>query len=377
MSIHSQRLPAEWKEGQVTPIFKKGSRSSPGNYRPVSLTSVICKLLESIVRNALMEHMEEHLTQCQHGFLTGRSCTTQLLDTMDLLTEFLDNREAVDVIFLDFAKAFDSVPHQRLVTKLAGYGVGGRVLGWIKDFLTERRQRVCVNGATSSWNSVLSGIPQGSVLGPVLFICFVNDMPEAVENFIRMFADDTKIFAAVRNASDGEKLQRDLQRLQEWTKVWQLRFNTGKCKVMHLGTNNCRHVYSMDGESGQCPLLETECEKDLGVHVDPALKFSAHCEKAASKANRLVGLIRRSFNYIDAQMMVQLFKSIVRPHLEYANVVWSPLYKKDSELLENVQRRATKLVPELRNCDYEERLRLLGLPSLTYRRLRGDLIEVL
>jgi len=375
-SMNEGKLPVDWKLGQITPIFKKGKRTEAGNYRPVSLTSVTCKILESIIREVLLEHMKQHLTDCQHGFLNGRSCTTQLLDSLGHWTESLDEGNSVDVIFLDFAKAFDSVPHLRLLKKLEGYGVQGSVLGWITDFLKNRKQRVSVGGSTSSWTDVLSGIPQGSVLGPVLFICFVNDMPEQVDNLIRMFADDTKIFAKTNTVEQHESLQKDLTSLQNWAEDWQLRFNAEKCKVMHLGGKNNRHSYEMQSSDGNSiRLVNTTCEKDLGVSVDPSLKFSKHCEKAASKANQILGMVRRSFDYINVSMLNQLFRGLIRPHLEYANIVWSPSLKKDISLIENVQRRASKMIPELKELEYEERLKKLNLPSLEYRRLRGDLIE--
>ena len=201
-------------------------------------------------------------------------------------------------------------------------------------------------------------------------------MPSVVEGMIRMFADDTKIFSSVNDRESQTQLQRDLEALQDWSGRWQLRFNAGKCKTMHLGRNNSEFEYRMRDGAAEVVLEKTVCERDLGVHVDPSLKFTQHCEKIVSKANRLVGLIRRSFDYIDCQMFSSLFKGLVRPHLEYGNTVWSPLYKKDAILIENVQRRATKLVPELAELDYEDRLRRLNLPSLMYRRLRGDLIEV-
>jgi hypothetical protein len=319
--------------------------------------------------------MKPFLSDCQHGFLNGRSTITQLLDCVGQWTKLLDEGSAVDVIFLDYAKAFDSVPHQRLLQKLEGYGVRGDVLGWIRDFLKDRRQRVVINGEESGWRAVLSGIPQGSVLGPVLFICFVNDMPDVVHGLIRMFADDTEIFSNVDTAEACQRLQSDLDALQQWSDEWQLRFNATKCKSMHLGRNNSKHPYYMKDATTTIELEETVCEKDLGVHMDPSLKFAEHCHKVVSKANQILGLIRRSFDFIDKQSLTYLYKGLVRPHLEYGNVVWSPLHKKDATLLENVQRRATKLAPEVAELEYEERLRALKLPSLMYRRLRGDLIE--
>ena len=209
-----------WKEGNITPVFKKGKKHITGNYRPVSLTSVACKMMEQLVRNEVMEHTLTNnlLSSFQHGFVHGRSCTTRLLAVLDKWTEAIEQGESIDAIYLDFAKAFDMVPHQRLLVKLKGYGICGKVLQWIAAFLDGRRQRVIINGSTSSWSPVTSGIPQGSVLGPILFVCYINDMPEVVDSPVHIFVDDTKIYRQITTQSDQETLQADLKQLEEWSK---------------------------------------------------------------------------------------------------------------------------------------------------------------
>ena len=181
-SLHEGQLPPSWKEANVTPIYKKGKRHIPGNYRPVSLTSMAGKCMERLIRDTIMTHMTENdlLSQKQHGFIQGRSCVTQLLAILDSWMLALDEGGNIDTIYLDFAKAFDTVPHQRLLMKLRGYGIEGRILTWIEAFLTDRRQRVVVNDSRSSRADVTSGIQQGSVLGPMLFIIYINDMPSSV-----------------------------------------------------------------------------------------------------------------------------------------------------------------------------------------------------
>jgi len=370
-------LPQRWKDAAVTPIYKKGKKSTPGNYRPVSLTSVLCKLTEGIIRDHIMDHLYKNhlLTSCQHGFVRGRSCITQLLECLDEWTEILDLGGSIDVIYMDYAKAFDKVAHVRLLKKLEGYGVSKQVMKWIQDFLHGRRQKVTVNSEESNWADVLSGVPQGSVLGPVLFICYINDLPEQVKTKVKLFADDTKLYAKVSDEEGGQNLQDDINNLDRWAREWQLSFNSSKCKVMHIGHKNPHRSYNMIQEGHSVELEKTEREKDIGVNVDNELKFDRHIEIQCGKANRILGLIRRSFTYLDKHSMKQLYTALIRPILEYGHVITYPRYKKSAILLENVQHRATKMVPELKDLEYEDRLREMDLQSLYYRRDRGDMIE--
>ncbi|XP_077989646.1 uncharacterized protein LOC144443981 [Glandiceps talaboti] len=293
------------------------------------------------------------------------------------LDSAIDENKPVDVVYLDFAKAFDTVPHTRLLIKLKAYGIDGKVLTWINSFLSIRKQRVIVNGSKSEWSQVLSGIPQGSVLGPALFICFINDLPDSIMHSIcLMFADDTKVYRTVESVQDCQLLQEDIDNLTDWSDLWQLKFNATKCKIMHIGYTNTNTEYTMNSNNVQEPLQVTELEKDLGVHVDPELKFSSHVENEVNKANQILGLIRRSFIYLEEESLKKLFIALVRPHLEYANTVWSPRFIKDINLIESVQRRATKLLAKLRNLDYEDRLAYLDLHSMVYRRARGDMIAL-
>ena len=371
------QLPPDWRYGNITPIFKKGKRHIPGNYRPVSLTSIPCNMLERLVRNAIMEHMESNhlLNDVQHGFVPGRSCSTQLLTVLDDWTSALEDGDNLDALYMDFAKAFDTVPHQRLLVKLKGYGIGGAVLQWIDAFLSGRRQRVVVNGSKSTWAKVTSGIPQGSVLGPLLFVCFINDMPSVVKSPVHLFADDTTLYRRVTTLEDHKALQDDLTNLEDWSTKWNLCFNTNKCKVMHIGHSNPQHDYMMYRGGPPIMLDSITNEKDLGVHVDVKLTFEHHVEIVVNKANRMLGMIRRAYTFLDGPTLTKLYTSLIRPLLEYSNVAWTPVLKRDQLLLENVQRRATKLVPSLKNYSYEDRLRILNLPSLYYRRARGDMIE--
>ena len=372
-SLSCGRLPQDWKLGSVTPIFKKGDRSLPGNYRPVSLTSVPCKVLESLIRDQLVEHLiaTGQLSKDQHGFGARRSCTTQLLEVLEEWTQILEDGDPVDALYLDFRKAFDSVPHRRLLNKLSACGVAGGALEWIRSFLTGRHQQVIIKGRTSPWSPVLSGVPQGSVLGPTLFIVYVNDLPSVVNSSVKIFADDTKVYRNVSTQEDRRLLQSDLDAVSRWSDIWQLPFNADKCTVLHIGSRNPENSYALNG----LQLSKTESEKDLGIYVDPDLRFRRQAAGAVAKASQVLALIRRSFQAINCDTLPLLFKTLVRPHLEYGSCIWGPFFKTDQKAVERVQRRATRLIPELRGKPYSERLRLLDLPSLYYRRRRGDMIK--
>ena len=371
-SLAEGKLPDTWKVANITPIHKKGPKHQVNNYRPISLTSILCKILERLIRKELMDHMESNnlFTKHQHGFRKGHSCVTQLIEVIDDWTNELDKYNSVDTIYLDFQKAFDTVPHKRLMEKLKGYGISGTLFKWLEHFLIGRKQRVVLNGEESQWSPVTSGIPQGSVLGPVLFLLYINDLPDVVNNLVKLFADDTKLYAVVNNEDDQTSLQNDIDSLIEWSDTWLLKFNRSKCKHLHLGRDT-DSSYKIAGEI----ISKTTEEKDLGITIDKQLKFQAHIGIQVKKANQILGIIRRSFTYIDEEMFSVLYKSLVRPHLEYGSSVWSVIYKKDAIQLENVQRRATKMVPNIRNLTYSNRLKHLGLPTLQYRRLRTDIIQ--
>jgi hypothetical protein len=297
---------------------------------------------------------------------------TQLLEVMEELTLLLDGRNAVDILYLDFRKAFDSVPHERLLLKMKAYGITGNILHWTRSFLTNRIQKVKVGSAWSSEGKVLSGIPQGSILGPVLFTIFINDLPDCVQSSCKIFADDTKIYGKTDNS---QCLQDDIDRMQRWTEVWNLYFNAEKCKVLHLGKNNPCNNYTMTLNGTTTNIMTCNEEKDLGVTFDKALTFDPHIQNSINKANKMVGLIKRTFTFLDRDTFNKLYKALVRPHLEYGNIIWYPYLKRQSVAVEKVQRRATKLLKECRNMTYSERLIYLDLHSLKGRRLRGDLIE--
>ena len=317
-------------EANITPLFKKGLRNKPENYRPVSLTSVVCKLLETLIRDHMVEFLVKHklINTSQHGFLKARSCLTNLLCFFEEITKWVDDGSPVDVVYLDFQKAFDKVPHQRLLLKLKSHGIGNDVINWIEKWLTHRKHRVIVDGEISNWKSVLSGVPQGSVLGPILFLIYIyiyiNDLEDDISSKVLKFADDTKVFRKVTNDTDKQSLQDDLDKLVKWSEKLQMLFNFGKCKCIHIGHGNMDEEYKM----GDAVLGRTTQEKDLGVTFSADMKVSEQCGIAASKGNQILGLIRRTIMYKEKQLIVPLYKAIVRPHLEYCIQAWRPYRKK-------------------------------------------------
>jgi hypothetical protein len=373
-SLNEGQVPQQWRDANITCIHKKGRKSLPTNYRPVSLTSIVCKMLETIIKEHILLHLDQHdlIKDSQHGFLRGKSTLTNLLVYLEDITKHIDYGTPVDVVYLDFAKAFDKVPHTRLIRKLRNHGIDGNILNWIHSWLSGRRQRVIINGQASEYTSVVSGVPQGSVLGPILFILFINDMDEDIKGNLLKFADDTKLYTDIKDNQSANTLQDDLDKLQKWTEDWNMAFNLPKCGIMHLGYGNPLNDYYLNGTV----LNKIDKEKDLGIIIQNNLKTSQQCIEAVKKANRSLGLIKRNIQTKTPEIITRLYKSIVRPHLEYAVQAWSPWLRKDIDAIEKVQKSATKMIDGLRQLPYQDRLRKLNLTSLEQRRIRGDLIQV-
>ena len=248
-----------------------------------------------------MEHLIDNglINDNPHGFVPGRSCITELLVVFDHWMDILDDHGALGAIYPDFVKVFDKVPHERLLLKVENCGIKGNVLETICDFLSNRQLRVVINGAHSAWAPVTRGIPQGSVLGLLLFVVFVNDMLDVVKSFLYMFAVEGKLFTKVNATDDTSQLQDESNTLSNWADTWQLTFNAMKCKTMHLGNNSPKITYSLTTSSEVSLLQPTQTEKYLGIMVDNKLSFTSHVEAAVNEPNKILSVIWRSHNNLD------------------------------------------------------------------------------
>ncbi len=386
-SLASGKLPISWKTADITALFKKGSSSAAENYRPISITSSVCRVFERVLLDHLLFFVLRNklLSDEQFGFLKRRSTELQLLACVDSWSKALDASMSTDIVYIDFAKAFDTVCHKKLLYKLEHvYSIRGNVLQWISSFLQGRLQRVKVGMSYSEYKPVLSSVPQGSVLGPLLFLLYINDVATLFppEVFMKMFADDLKIYMSFRYAYERGILHTCLQLLSVWSDESQLRIQSRKCGILTVGKAESGS-YEIDKQ----PLPNLETVSDLGVSVDCSLSFSVHVSNIVSKAHQSLSVLFRCFVTHDLSALVLAYSCYVRPILEYACTVWNPVLHRRSSLgclssidkIESVQRYFTRrllkrcLVPEM--C-YLDRLKMLNLEPLELRRLKFSMCMV-
>ena len=357
-------LPDEWKIHKITPVPKKGDLSDVSNYRPISLLCILSKVLESIIYDKIISFVRPHLSRNQYGFLKRRSCLAQLLLSYNSISNSLENNQTTNTIFLDFSKAFDSVPHEELLYKLWIMGITGPLWLWFKSYLSSRVHYVSLDGASSSFLPVLSGVPQGSVLGPLLFLIYINDLPESIPySSVYLFADDTKLIKSSNQFYDDNLLQVDVYSMLSWCLRWKLRLNPEKCAGIHFSNSPAvtPTLYNTDSE-----IKFVQHHKDLGIIVTNNLSWSSHHHHICSKAYFALNLIRRTISTTSIDVKRRLYISLVRSNLSYCSQLWRPRHLKDITLLERVQRRATKYIIPNPNLDYKSRLISLHLLPLMY-----------
>ena len=364
------------KKAQVCPLFKKGDKTDPANYRPISLTCILCKTMEHIIASNLYKHLNLNniLYDLQHGFREKRSCETQLIQLVEDLARNLISGKQSDLILLDFSKAFDKVNHLKLLYKLQVHGVQGKTLGWIESFLIGRTQCVVLDGDTSTELPVSSGVPQGSVLGPILFLLYINDLPDNIQSNVRLFADDTAVHLAVQGQEDTDIIQNDLNILQEWEKAWDMEFNPSKCQVVHISRSRkpIKNKYTMHGQV----LDSIDHALYLGVDISSDLNFSHHVNRITANASKSLGFLKRNIKTKHPGIREAAYKATVRPQVEYASSVWSPYTKKDIYKVEMVQRRATRWILSSYSPyqSVTELQQQLNLRSLEQRRVDAKVI---
>ena len=322
-------LPACWLDAIVTPVFKKGATSKPENYRPISLTCVCCRIMERVINYDMLDFLRSKgiITQAQHGFLRKHSTTSNLLESIRDWSIALNRRQSVDVIYIDFRKAFDSVSHPKLIIKLVSAGISGNLLNWIKAFLTNRTQSVKVAGSLSNKIMVTSGVPQGSVLGPTLFVIFINDIADILIDLnvtMKLFADDVKMYSVV-DIDISSDLLLACDRLMKWAETWQMEIAVQKCSALRVTNKSDLQLmpqafYQLNNVS--LP-WSNDC-RDLGVLIDGKLNFNSHIALIVHNAHVRAQLILRSFRSRNCELLTRAFTTYVRPLLEYCSSVWNP-----------------------------------------------------
>ena len=388
-SFRSSEIPTEWKTANIVPIHKNNCKDNVENYRPISLTCIIMKIFERIIRDELYSKCSHLIDPRQHGFLPKKSCNTQMVDFCDSLTISAINGTESDVIYFDFAKAFDSVNHDILIAKLKNnFRIDGLLLKFLVSYLKDRKQRVVIGDSESNLLNVLSGVPQGSILGPFLFVLFINDLPDGLldQTNIAMYADDTKIWRQINSIDDCFALQSDIDYMQNWAFRNKMNFHPNKCKVLNVSLKNnsifdCALPYSQFFYSLDRNILDfTESEKDLGLLVSTKLNWTEHCTKLYNKASMMLGLTKRTAHFVINQKQRRvLYLTLVRSQFEHCTVVWRPSLKTSTDKLESLQKRAIKWIMSEELCSYSpeiyfQRCKSLDILPLEFRFILKDIL---
>ena len=372
-------VPKQMKTANVIPLHKGGDKNKAENFRPVSLTDVIIKIFERVVKKYIEEHIQinQIISEYQHGFCKGKSTSSNLINFCNDLSNYANESSSISIVYTDLRKAFDSVPHDLLLLKLQRYGIAGRTGRWLKNFLSGRKQRVSVEGVFSGYKNVISGVPQGGCLSGTLFALYIDDLPSHM-SYCRtsLYADDAKMYMQIKNDDSVRQMQDDLDAMMAWCANWRLTLNAGKCNHVQYNPRSASRSFNPTYMLGGTQVVRKQQVKDLGIIISEDLKSHAQVSKACQRAHQEINRIRRSFVSRSPAFLSNIYKLYVRPHMEYCVEVWNPKYKGDVDKLEKVQNKMTRLIRNGASRTPEQRNQLLGISSHEQRRLRGDLINI-
>ena len=366
-----------WKRGNIVPVHKKENKSLVKNYRPISLLPICGKIFEKIIYNSLFQYFKVNdlLVKCQSGFLPGDSCVSQLLCISHEIYKSFDCNPSLETrgVFLDISKAFDRVWHEGLLFKLKSNGIDGPLFSLLENYLRNRKQRVVLNGQTSNWAEVNAGVPQGSVLGPLLFLIYINDLPDNLNSNVKLFADDTSIFSVVNNANIScKELNDDLLKINNWAYQWKMSFNPDPNKTateVIFSRKKTQHPHPAI-YFNNFPISSKPSTKHLGMVLDAKLNFNAHLNDKICKANKGISIIRKLHCELSRKTLITVYKAFIRPHLDYGDVIYDqPNNDSFIKKLESVQYNAALAITGAIKGTSKERLyEELGLESLSKRR---------
>jgi hypothetical protein len=370
-------VPNIWKRAIVIPIFKKGVSSEPKNYRPISLTCCGSKIFEKVIKSSLIPFLEEKklLSPDQHGFRAKHSTCLNLLECQNDWTKNLDAKADTLVAHIDFARAFDCVSLPKLMQKLQNAGITGNLLKCINSMLCDRQQQVKIGNSLSGLKAVTSGVPQGSVLGPILFIFFINDITKVVAppTVPKLYADDLKMYCPVKNDGDIKAFQGSLDNVTKWAETWQLPISKEKSKWLLISNKKSAAQRKYNFELAGVSLPRVKEALDLGINFNDTLNFTSHISAQITKAKNRLFLLRKMFKSKNPPLLILGFKTYVMPLLEYCTQVWNPQVASDVRRIESVQRMFTKKLAGYNGLNYPDRLKKAGLQTLQLRRLRADM----
>ena len=376
LSLKEGRVPQTWKLANVVPIHKKNERSKFENYRPISLLSCIGKVTEKVIFKHVFNYFRDNelLSKFQSGFTPGDGTVNQLVQLYHMFSEALDKKKDVRAVFCDISKAFDRVWHSGLLLKLKQLGIKGDLLNWFDNYLKNRQQRVTIKGESSNWGHIDAGVPQGSVLGPLLFLVYINDITEGISSNIRLFADDTSLYITVDDHERASELiNLDLERLRTWATKWLVTFNATKTKSMVI--SNKRNLVIPDIQLNNSILENVTQHTHLGVTLNYNLTWNCHIDNIFQKASKRLDILSRLTHKLDRRTLDQMYKSFIRPVMEYACVVWDGCTVTDSDRLEALQLRAGRIVcGAIRHTSHAIIYNELGWEKLSKRRERFKLI---